>query len=99
MYFFLLNFQKFEIDNRAKDQVIAKLKHEKEEWFDEKIDLENKLQISIMELKSAKEQIQDQKIKADLATDELEIFKKKWKERNLLNLQNSSENIQNILNS
>ena len=89
----LLIFQKFEIDNRAKDQVIAKLKHEKELWFDEKIDLENKLQISIMELKSAKEQIQDQKIKADLATDELEIFKKKWKERDQ-SQQNSSKSNQ-----
>ena len=90
VFFSLLIFQKFEIDNRAKDQVIAKLKNEKEEWFDEKIDLENKLQISIMELKSAKEQIQDQKIKADLATDELEIFKKKWKERDQ-SQQNSSK--------
>ena len=69
------------------------MKHDKEEWFDEKIDLENKLQISIMELKSAKEQIQDQKIKADLATDELEIFKKKWKERDQTQ-QNSSQNNQ-----
>ena len=96
MYFFLLNFQKFEIDNRAKDQVIAKLKHEKEEWFDEKIDLENKLQISIMELKSAKEQIQDQKIKADLATDELEIFKKKWKERDQSQQTSSKTNQKEI---
>ena len=69
------------------------MKHDKEEWFDEKIDLENKLQISIMELKSAKEQIEDQKIKADLATDELEIFKKKWKERDQTQ-QNSSQNNQ-----
>ena len=80
-----------------KDQNIERLENEKKDLANEKRTLELQFHQTRLELTALKETFQDQKIKADLATDELNIFKKKWQERELCQ-QNSFDSSQQIIN-
>ena len=81
----------------SKDQNIERLENEKQDLANEKRTLELQFHQTRLELTALKETFQDQKIKADLATDELNIFKKKWQERELCQ-QNSFDSSQQIIN-
>ena len=81
---------------KEKEQKLNFLQKEKYTWIDEKLSKESEIQTLFKQVSNLKEDLQDQKIKADLATDELSIFKKKLQGRDLSQDSSNQETIKDL---
>ena len=81
---------------KEKEQKLNLLQQEKYTWIDEKLSKESEIQTLSKQVSNLKEDLQDQKIKADLATDELSIFKKKLQGRDLSQQNSNQETIKDL---
>ena len=81
---------------KEKDQRLDLLQKEKCAWIEENLSKDSEIQTLSKKVSSLKEELQDQKIKADLAIDELSIFKKKLQGRDLSQQNSNQETIKDL---